>query len=133
MDYETVSAADFGTSLRGLGLNILVCDVIAQAEFLSAVFDMKAHRVSGDFAIMTYGDQVFQIHSDGTYHSHPLLSLRPEAGARGGGAQFHLFATDPDVAASKADAMVVISCKNQPINRIVCARSVFFARMDMLG
>ncbi|WP_293441370.1 glyoxalase [Planktotalea sp.] len=104
MYYETVSAADFGTSLRGLGLNILVCDVIAQAEFLSAVFDMKAHRVSGDFAIMTYGDQVFQLHSDGTYHSHLLLSLLPEAGARGGGAQFHLFATDPDVAASKADA-----------------------------
>ena len=104
MDYETVSAADFGASLRGLGLNILVRDVIAQADFLSVVFNMKAHRVSGDFAIMTYDDQVFQLHSDGTYHSHPLPSLLPEAGARGGGAQFHLFATDPDVAASKADA-----------------------------
>jgi len=104
MDYETISAEDFGASLKGLGLNILVRDVTAQAAFLTEVFDMKAHRVSSDFAIMTYGDQVFQLHSDGTYHSHPLPSLLPEAGARGAGAEFRLYATDPDVAAGKATA-----------------------------
>jgi len=103
MDYETVGAADFGASLTGLGLNILVRDVVEKAAFLSEVFGIKAHRVSPDFAIMTYGDQVFQLHSDGTYHSHPLPSLMPESGPRGGGAAFHLFATDPDVAASKAE------------------------------
>jgi hypothetical protein len=69
MDYETVGAADFGASLTGLGLNILVRDVVAQAAFLSEVFGIRAHRVSPDFAIMTYGNQVFQLHSDGTYHS----------------------------------------------------------------
>lgn len=105
MDYENVSAGDFGASLRGLGLNILVRDVRAEAAFLEVVFDMKAHRVSEDFAIMTYGDQVFQLHSDGTYHSHPLPSLLPEAGARGGGAEFRLYATDPDVAVGKAEAL----------------------------
>ncbi len=104
MDYETVSAGDFGASLQGLGLNILVRDVRAEAAFLEVLFDMKAHRVSEDFAIMTYGDQVFQLHSDGTYHSHPLPSLLPEAGARGGGAEFRLYATDPDVAVGKAEA-----------------------------
>lgn len=117
MDYETVNADDFGTSLKGMGLNILVRDVIAQAEFLTTVFGMKAHRVTSDFAIMTYGDQVFQLHSDGTYHSHPLLGLLPEAGARGAGAQFHLFATDPDVAQSKAEAAgghILQAAKNKP-------------------
>jgi predicted enzyme related to lactoylglutathione lyase len=102
MDYETVSAGDFGASLRGLGMNILVRDVAAQAEFLKAVFDMKAHRVSADFAIITYGEQVFQLHSDGTYHSHPLPSLLPEVGARGAGAEFRLYVSDPDAAVSKA-------------------------------
>ena len=104
MDFETISAGDFGVSLQGLGLNILVRDVKAEADFLTAVFDMTAHRVSSDFAIMTYCDQVFQLHSDGTYHSHPLPSLLPEAGARGAGAEFRLYASDPDVAARKAEA-----------------------------
>lgn len=104
MDFETISAKDFGASLQGLGLNILVRDVKAQAAFLSAVFDMTAHRISADFAIMTYGSQVFQLHSDATYHSHPLPSLLPEAGARGAGAEFRLYATDPDVAIGKAEA-----------------------------
>jgi hypothetical protein len=105
MNFETVSPEDFGASLKGLGLNILVRDVVAQADFLKAVFDMQAHRVTADFAIMIYGDQVFQLHSDSTYHSHPLPSLLPEAGARGAGAEFRLYMSDPDEAEAKALAL----------------------------
>ncbi|MCB2139296.1 MAG: glyoxalase, partial [Rhodobacteraceae bacterium] len=75
MDYETVSAEDFGRSLSGLGLNLLVRDVAAEAGFLSSVFEMSAHRQSRDFAIMSYHGEVFQLHADGTFGSHPLLSL----------------------------------------------------------
>ena len=64
---------------------------------------MKGHRVSADFAIMTYGDQMMQVHADGTYGKHPLLGLLPESPPRGAGAQFHLFETDPDKAAAKAE------------------------------
>ena len=85
MDYETVNAGDFGKSLRGIGLNLVVRDVVAQCRFLEAVFEVKSHRVSADFAIVTYGDQVFQLHSDRTYHSNPLLGLLPENPPRGGG------------------------------------------------
>jgi predicted enzyme related to lactoylglutathione lyase len=104
MDYETVKAAEFGASLSGIGLNILVRDVPAEVAFLEAVFAMKGHQVTADFAIMTYHDQVMQLHADGTYHSNPLLSLLPEAGARGGGAELRLYQTDPDEAAAKAKA-----------------------------
>ena len=103
MDYETVSAGDFGRSLTGIGLNLLVRDVPASAQFLGDVFGMKAHRLSKDFAIMTYGDQVFQLHADGTYHSHPLLGLLPETGARGAGMALYLFESDPDEAVAKAE------------------------------
>jgi hypothetical protein len=102
MDYETVDAEDFGRSLKGLGLNLLVRDVRALAAFLEDVFAMKAHRASADFAIMTYGTDVFQLHSDQTYHSHPLPSLLPEAGPRGAGAEIRLYETDPDLAADRA-------------------------------
>lgn len=104
MDFETVSAEDFGASLRGIGLNLLVRDVLVLCTMLETVFDMKSYRKSADFAIVTYGDQVFQLHSDGTYHSNPLLGLLPEAGARGAGLEIRLYDTDPDVAVAKAEA-----------------------------
>ncbi|QFT79270.1 Glyoxalase-like domain protein [Roseovarius sp. THAF27] len=104
MDFETVKPEVFGASLRGMGLNLLVRDVAREVAFLEAVFGMKAHRVSGDFAIMVYGDQLMQLHVDATYGSHPALGLLPESGPRGAGAQIHLFDSDPDEAARQAEA-----------------------------
>ncbi|MCR9275236.1 MULTISPECIES: VOC family protein [Mameliella] len=104
MDYETVSAENFGGSLRGMGINLLVRDVRRQSAMLEAVFGMTAHRVSADFAIIRYGATVFQLHSDGTYAANPYLSFLPEAGPRGAGAELRLYDSDPDTAAEKAEA-----------------------------
>lgn len=103
MDYETVSAEAFGASLRGVGLNLLVRSVPREVAFLEAVFGMKGHQVSDDFAILTYGTQVMQIHSDGTYHANPLLGLLPEQPPRGAGIEIRLYDTDPDEAARNAE------------------------------
>ena len=102
MDYENVSAEDFGASLTGLGVNILVTDVRETARFLAEVFDMGIHRLSDDFAIVTYGTQVFQLHSDGTYHSNPLQGLLPENPPRGAGLELRLYDSDPEQAVAKA-------------------------------
>jgi|GEM_PF-941929 len=59
MDFETVSAPDFGRSLTGVGVNILTRDVQALVGFLTQVVDVNAHQVTPDFAIMTYGGQEF--------------------------------------------------------------------------
>ena len=104
MDYETVSADEFGASLTGLGLNILVRDVPAQVAFLEDVFAMNGHRVSRDFAIMSYHGHVMQLHADHTYGENPLLGLVPETPPRGAGAEFRLYHTDPDAAAARARA-----------------------------
>ncbi len=104
MDYESVDAESFGASLRGIGLNLLVRDVRAECAFLEAVFEMRTHQVTDDFAIVTYGSQVFQLHSDGTYHSNPLLGLLPEASARGGGIEIRLYDSDPEEAVGRAEA-----------------------------
>lgn len=103
MDYETVPPADFGASLRGLGLNLLVRDVPAHCAMLEAVFGMSAHRVSRDFAILRYGTALFQLHADGTYHDNPYLGFLPEAGPRGAGAELRLYDSDPDAAAAQAE------------------------------
>ncbi len=104
MDYETVSAGAFGAALHGLGVNILCRDVQATAQFLNTVFEMGIHRLSDDFAIVTYGEDVFQLHADATYASNPLLNLLPENPPRGAGIELRLYDTDPDVAATRAEA-----------------------------
>ena len=104
MNFETVAAEDFGASLRGIGLNLLVRDVKREVVFLETVLGMKGHRVSSDFAIMTYGDQIFQLHSDGTYHSNPLLGLLPESPPRGAGVEIRLYESDPEAVCAKAEA-----------------------------
>lgn len=104
MDYETVNAAEFGASLRGIGLNILVRNVPATTAFLKSVFNIAIHQPTNDFAIATYGKEVFQIHSDGTYSKHPLLNMLPENPPRGAGLEIHLYETDPDEAVTRAIA-----------------------------
>lgn len=104
MDYDNVSAEDFGASLHGLGLNLLVSDVTKRTHFLSTLFGMEAFRVSADFAILRYGNQVFQLHSDATFATHPLLGLVPENPPRGAGIELRLYNTDPDGAIQRATA-----------------------------
>jgi hypothetical protein len=117
MDFESISAEDFGASLKGIGLNIVVRDVHRCAEFLTDVFKMNVHRLSGDFAIVTYAGQVFQLHSDGTYASNPLLGLLPENPPRGAGIELRLYETDPDLACERAHsfgAMVLAEPTDKP-------------------
>lgn len=108
MDYDNISADDFGRSLTGVGVNLLTRDVRALAAFLTEVFGLQVHRLSDDFAIITHGGAVFQLHSDGTYHAHPLPQVIPENPPRGGGAQFYLFGIDPDQAVARAGDHMVL-------------------------
>lgn len=103
MDFESMTPPEFGRSLSGLGLNLLVRDVQRHAAFLAQMFGMRVLRVSQDFAILDYHGQLLQLHADATYHANPTLSLLPEAGTRGAGAELRLFQTDPDTAASLAE------------------------------
>jgi len=105
MDYETIKADEFGRSLKGIGLNLLVRDVPVECAFLETVFGAHSHQVTADFAIVSYGDQVFQLHGDATYHSNPLLGLLPETPPRGAGIEIRLYDSDPDKAVEKAEAL----------------------------
>ena len=104
MDYDTISAPDFGRSLSGLGLSLLVQDVPRMLAFLIDIFGMTAHQAGREFAILRYRGQVFQVHSDPTFANHPLSALLPEAGPRGTGIELRLYETDPDAAVKAAEA-----------------------------
>ncbi len=102
MDYQTVPAQVFGHSLRGVSVNLLVRDVLAEVAFLTDVFGMKAYRAGPDFAILVHGEQPFQLHSDRSFASHPLHALLPETPPRGLGIELRLHEADPDLAAGRA-------------------------------
>jgi predicted enzyme related to lactoylglutathione lyase len=104
MNLETVSPDAFGRSLTGLGLNLLSRDVRGLAAFLVEVFALSAHRVTADFAIVSHGSAMLQLHADATFASHPLPGLIPENPPRGGGVQMYLFGVDPDEAVDRAIA-----------------------------
>lgn len=100
MDYDRVDAVTFGQALTGLTVNLLVPSVAREAEFLAGVFGLGLHQPSGDFAIVRYGAQTFQLHADGTYAAHPLHALLP-APPRGLGIELRLHETDPDAAVAR--------------------------------
>lgn len=102
MDFDTVTPDEFGASLTGLGVNLLVKNTQITVDFLVQVFGMSAHRVSDDFAIIRFQDHIFQLHADHTFSAHPMLGLVPEAPPRGAGVQFYLFGVDPVAAVARA-------------------------------
>ncbi|MCC5970189.1 MAG: glyoxalase [Pararhodobacter sp.] len=103
-DLETISPAEFGRGLRGLGVNLLCRDVGVMAQFLKQVFGLTIHRESPDFALARHGEVLMQLHSDATFGRHPLHALLPETPPRGAGLQLYLFGIDPDMAAERAEA-----------------------------
>lgn len=107
-DYNTIDAADFGRGLHGLGANLLCRDVAAMAAFLRDVLGLKVFRESADFAIVVHDGMVFQLHSDASFGTHPVLGLVPDNPPRGGGAQFYLFGLDPNAVVARADPETVI-------------------------
>ncbi|WP_417597646.1 VOC family protein [Pararhodobacter oceanensis] len=102
-DLETVSAADFGRGLRGLGVNLLLRDLRGMARFLQECFGLTIHRLSDDFALAKHGEVLVQLHSDGTFAAHPLTNLLPENPPRGAGVQLYLFGLDPDACCARAE------------------------------
>lgn len=104
MDYDKVTGPELGHGLRAISINLLCRDVPAEVAFLTAVFGMTAHQAGKDFAILQHAGQVLQLHSDGAFSGHPLISLLPEAGARGAGVEIRLHEADPDAASLLAEA-----------------------------
>lgn len=96
---------DLGRALTGFGVNLLYVDVAAAVAFLTGVLGFTAVRADSDFAIVTWTDQMWLLHADGTYAANPLSGLLPEAGPRGAGIELRLYGCDPDTAVERAEAL----------------------------
>ncbi|HRE22571.1 MAG TPA: hypothetical protein PKW21_16305, partial [Rhabdaerophilum sp.] len=101
-DFASATGAEIGRALTPFGVNLLVRNGARTAVFLTQVLGFTQIRLGDGFGLFRLGGVMVQIHEDSTYGAHPMLSLLPENGARGGGVELRLFECDPDKAEVRA-------------------------------
>ncbi|MBX2854537.1 MAG: glyoxalase [Rhodobacteraceae bacterium] len=109
-------AVAYGRDLRqGLGVNLLVRDVPAEARFLVQAFGVSVSYFDDDFAIVAGFGAEWMLHSDGSYQSNPLIGVvrgSDEAGGvRGAGIELRLYGCDPDAAVVRVEALIEVDAE----------------------
>ena len=97
-----IDPVEFGQSLSGLGINLLVTDVLKTVEFSEKVLLTETIMADKGFAILRRGDIVWMLHGDQTYHSNPLAGIVKGVEVRGQGIELRLYELDPDEAEARA-------------------------------
>ena len=100
-DWE-IPADEFGKSLRGFGINLLVSDIAASRAFAEQVLEAETVYWNEDFAVLRQGQAQCMLHADHTYQDNPLSGFLRGTSGRGQGAEFHLYELDPDTAEARA-------------------------------
>ena len=99
-----MSAVDYGRSLRGMSINLLVYDIKRAVEFQTEVLGAVAVYSDPDFAVMKGFHAEWMLHADHTYSNHPLGGSLNVSLARGVGVELRLHGCDPDAAQERARA-----------------------------
>ncbi len=97
-----MSGAEYGRSLRGLSLNLLVRDVAAALAFQREVLGAEVVYQDADFAVLRAQGSEWMLHADHTYDQHPLHPSLASGRERGLGAEVRLHGVDPDRAEAAA-------------------------------
>ena len=97
-----MSADEYGRTLRGVGVNLLVRDVPRSVAFLRQVLGLELIYSDPDFAVLRHHGQDVILHADHTYSEHPLLALTSDEAIRGVGVELRLYGIDPDAAEDRA-------------------------------
>ena len=102
-------APDYGRSLRGFGVNLLVKEVARSVAFQVEVLALDVVYQDDDFAVIRHhgangATQEWMLHADHTYGDHPLLALTGDNALRGVGIELRLYDHDPDAAEARACA-----------------------------
>ncbi|WP_420549766.1 hypothetical protein [Curvivirga sp.] len=113
----SVSPTDYGRSLKGFGINLLVADVETSKKFAEDI--LLAHVVywNEDIAIIRQGNAEWMLHADHSYSDNAYLGIAQSQEGRGAGAEFHLYDLDPDEAENRArqhDHIVFAGSLNKP-------------------
>ena len=95
-------APQYGHSLKGLTLNLLVRDINRSLEFQTRVLGVEVVYSDPDIAVLRgYGTE-WMLHADHTYLENNLYDLVAELPVRGLGVEIRLHGCDPDQAEKRA-------------------------------
>lgn len=97
-----MSADDYGRSLKGFGVNLLVADVAASVDFAARVLGAKTVYADADFAVLSHGEASWMLHADHSYEDHPLHGFVAGLEGRGAGVELRVYDCDPDRAEAAA-------------------------------
>ncbi|MBX2823627.1 MAG: VOC family protein [Gammaproteobacteria bacterium] len=110
-------ADEFGASLRGVGVNLLVVDISRSVRFAEQVFQSGVTYADEDFAVLALSGAMVLLHADHAYSNHPLSAAVDGAEVRGMGAEIRLYECDPDEAERRArehDYVVLAGAMDKP-------------------
>ena len=99
-----MTPTDYGRSLTGLSVNLVVRDVASSLPFYRDVLGMTVHYADADFAALEIAGAKVQLHADHTYEHQPWAPRLAERGKRGLGAEIRIMGIDPDAAEKRARA-----------------------------
>ncbi len=76
-----VNAADYGRSLAGLGINLMVRDLPRSLEFARDVLQAEVFHDTDKFAALRLKGADYMLHTDDTVHANPMRGLLSEGSA----------------------------------------------------
>jgi catechol 2,3-dioxygenase-like lactoylglutathione lyase family enzyme len=97
-----MSASDYGRTLSGLSVNLIVRDVARSTLFYSDVLELQRLYSDEDFAAFEREGVRLQLHADHAYSGMPWASRLAETAKRGLGAEIRILGIDPDAAERRA-------------------------------
>lgn len=117
-----MSGDDYGRSLRGFGVNILVRDIAKAIAFQTEVLATEVVYHDADIAVIRHlgadgSRHEWMLHADHSFSEHPLLALTGDGALRGAGIELRLYDHDPDAAEARARARgdhVLAAARDKP-------------------
>jgi len=97
-----MSAADYGRTLTGLSVNLIVRDVARSVPFYTYVLELRLLYADEDFAAFERDGVRVQLHADHAYAGMPWATLLRDESRRGLGAEIRILGIDPDAAERRA-------------------------------
>lgn len=95
-------APEYGRSLPGFTVNLLVRRLPRSIAFYRAIFGAELRYRDADFAALRLRGWDFMLHADHTYAKHPWRRELRARRRRGLGAELRIFGLDPDAVARRA-------------------------------
>ncbi|HSS63248.1 MAG TPA: hypothetical protein VLS27_02360 [Gammaproteobacteria bacterium] len=110
-------APEYGRSLTGFGVNLLVRSIEDALSFQTEVLGAGVVYHDADIAVLRFESAEWMLHAYHTYDAHPLYPVISGDAPKGVGVELRLHGRDPDAAESAARRLgftVVETTKDKP-------------------